>query len=193
MAGFAIALLPIFFSHFIDKTWSPYAVIAGASLLVLQVVALFMLPKNKAMSVMALALGSLIMSGVTFGSTLPNLQHLWIARDIVQTADRIKSCQDFKITSAGYEEPSLVFLAGTDTKILLSGDYMGAVMMHDPCRIGVVDNEHMVAFLNSFSDAPDQPVAVTTIKDFNLARGNWMELTFYTLPASTNLTNEAPK
>ena len=74
LAGMAIALLPIFFSQWLDKSWSPYAVSAGAILIVTQGVALLRLPTNKAVSVIALTFGSLIMCAVTFGSTLPGLQ-----------------------------------------------------------------------------------------------------------------------
>jgi 4-amino-4-deoxy-L-arabinose transferase-like glycosyltransferase len=193
LTGLVVALLPIFFSHYVDKDWSPYAVAAGAALLIAQTAALFMLPKNKVASVAVLALGGLILSAVTFGSTLPNLRNLWISRDIVQTAGNIRPCLDFKITSAGYEEPSLVFMAGTDTKIVLPGHYVAAEMLHDPCRIGVVDSDHLAPFLTAFSDAPAQPVPVTTIKEFNLARGKWMELTFYTLPSRATMTNETPR
>ena len=96
----------------------------------------------------------------------------------------IKTCPGFKITTAGYEEPSLVFLAGTGTKIVLDSNYVAADMLHDNCDIGVVDNDHLRGFLNAFSDAPVQPYPVTSINEFNLARGKWTEISFYMLPSA---------
>ena len=182
LVGAAVAIGMAALPEIFSKQPDIYAISAGVVLIVAQGVSLLMLPYSKIGSLVPLVLGALVFSAVTFGETLPGLQNVWISRDIVTKAELIKPCDKFTLASAGYEEPSLIFMAGTDTSLVLSGLSVARQMQNDPCRIGVVDNYHMSEFLNSFPDSPVQPYPAATLKGFDVGHGGWREITFYLMP-----------
>lgn len=49
---------------------------------------------------------------------LPNLRPVWISPRLVEAARSVAGCPDPTIASVGFNEPSLVFLAGTGTKLV---------------------------------------------------------------------------
>ena len=97
------ALLPYIF----DERWSSLQIAAGALLLASQGTALYLLFRRKVNGVLILAAGGLCFMGTVFGLTLPSLQHLWISRQLAETAESVKPCENSSIVSASYGEPSL--------------------------------------------------------------------------------------
>jgi 4-amino-4-deoxy-L-arabinose transferase-like glycosyltransferase len=193
MVGTLLAVSLCLLPELLDQSWSIYPFIAGFTLLLAQSVALFILPKHKTGSVVVMTLGGLVFSAIAFGQTLPALQHAWMSREIIQMAELIKPCDDIRIASVGYEEPSLVFLAGTDTSIALDGSHVAAAMQHDPCRIGVTDEQHLKQFHLGFSGAAAQPYLAGTAYGFDLARGKWPDLSFYVMPRIPEHVGRKPK
>ena len=133
-AGFAVvfALLP----HFADHRWNISALIGGAALVIAQAVSLSFLVRKKTAAVLAMTTGGLIFMALTFGSTLPSTQHLWLSREAVQIAEPARSCASpLHLVSAGYHEPSLVFLAGTNTSLVANGGDAAQALYEDPCAV----------------------------------------------------------
>jgi 4-amino-4-deoxy-L-arabinose transferase-like glycosyltransferase len=180
--GFAIglAILPVIVDHTINP-----AQIAGSFILLVAQGAglLFFLQRKRIASIAALTLGMLIFSTIAFSTTLPDLKRLWVARAIVHEARRVMPCHELRLVSAGYQEPSLAFLAGTATKLVPNGTYAAAEMQNDLCRVGVIDKHVLGDFLNDSRDNPTQPVAVgTTVEGINTGHGSGTELYFYVMP-----------
>ena len=189
--GTALAVIAATLPFFIDQAINPLQIFSSGILLVAQGLGLmFILQRNKTGSVVVLALGTLIFSTTLFLSTLPNLQRQWMARAIVAEARKYAPCPTLKIVSAGYEEPSLAFLAGSDTKLVPNGAYASAEMQHDLCRVGVINKTLLKEFLNAPRDAETFPYPVgSTVQGVNNGNGNGMEMFFYVMPQTRK---EAP-
>jgi 4-amino-4-deoxy-L-arabinose transferase-like glycosyltransferase len=178
--GFAVAftLLP----YLADHSWNIAQIIAALVLIIAQGVCLFLLFQRKMQSVMVMTFGSLLFIICVFGNMLPSLQHLWVSRQIVQTAETLKACDDLQIVSASYGEPSLVFMAGTNTKLVPDGGTAAGEMKRNPCAVGVVDDKHKQAFLDSFATNETQPAPMGKVEGLNIGHGHATVLTLYLLP-----------
>jgi 4-amino-4-deoxy-L-arabinose transferase-like glycosyltransferase len=178
--GFAVvfALLPVITDH----QWDVPQIIAGIILIIAQGAALLLLVRKQTTSVLVLAIGSLVFMLTTFGSTVPGLQHLWLSRAITQTATIIKPCENSQIVSAGYGEPSLVFLAGTHTLITSSGAEAAQVLQGDACHIALIDSKRKQDFLSVFESGNLKPVAISEIQGINSGHERPDILTLYIMP-----------
>lgn len=183
-AGFAttFALLP----YFVDHTISYGQIAAGALLVIAQGYCLFLLFRFREDSVLIMAAGALVFFMTVFASTLPNLQHMWLSSRVARIATSIKPCPGLEIVSASYEEPSLVFLAGTNTKFAISGEAAAKDMMQDHCLIGLIDDKHQKMFLDAFKPSSQEPIAVSSVQGFNLGHGRPAQLTLYLLRSKPN-------
>jgi len=171
----AFALLP----YLSDHVWNFGQIAASALLILAQGAALFLLMQRKTDSALALVIGSLMFMSFVFGSTLPRLQHLWISRQAVQIAETIKPCDRLQIVSASYEEPSLVFLAGTDTVIAHDGADAATAMQHNGCLVGLIDSKRQQSFLTAFPKRARQPMMIGKAEGLNIGQGHPTELAVY--------------
>jgi 4-amino-4-deoxy-L-arabinose transferase-like glycosyltransferase len=182
MVGTALALGLALGPYVVDRAWNGLTIGAGAFLLVVQGVALFLLFQRKTSSIYVLAFGSMILVACAFGVILPSLKHVWISRQVVQIAEGAKKCDKLQIISATYNEPSLIFMAGTNTEFVPSGAMAAIGMWLDTCKIGLIDEEHAKSFAGAFPDKSYQPTTVGTVEGFNAGRGRPIKMTLYTLP-----------
>lgn len=178
--GFAIAAAAL--PYIADHTINPVQIfISGIFITTQGLGLLFFLQKKKQACAVTLVAGTMLFSAALFTSTLPDLHRFWIARDIVQEARKYQPCDRLKIVSAGFEEPSLAFLAGTDTKLVPNGTYAMAEMQKDPCRVGVINKTLLKEFLSLDWDIQPYPVG-STVHGMSNGNGNNMELFFYVMP-----------
>jgi len=182
VVGTGFALVFAWLPYGVDHVWNIGQIAASALLVIAQGMGLFLLLQRKTDSVIALTAGSLVFMLYVFGNTLPGLQHLWISRQVVQTAEVMKPCDHVQIISASYNEPSLVFMAGTNTKFVPDGGQVANEMRRDACQLGLVDDKHKDAFVAGFSDQHEKPFAISKIEGLNIGHGKPTELTLYFLP-----------
>ena len=178
-AGFAAAfiLLPVF----VDQTWYWPQIAAGAVMFLAQGASLLLVPKDKMASLVILTLGSLLFMTATFGNTLPRLQHLWMSREIIEGARQAALCPHVQIIAIGYHEPSLIFLAGTDTLFPSNGTEAAHQLQENICRIAVIDPTHKSEFLDAFKASDVQPEDSGSIDGLNSGHGGEAKLTLYRL------------
>jgi hypothetical protein len=121
--------------------------------------------------------------GLFSGVVLPQLDTLWPARQIALAFEANRPCPDSVLASAGYGEPSLVFLTSTDT---LLTDSAGAAnhLKSSACAIAAVDANGASAFMAAFAGANPQPQVLATIQGINLSNGRPTSVTLYRLPAN---------
>ncbi|MDR3450583.1 MAG: glycosyltransferase family 39 protein [Alphaproteobacteria bacterium] len=179
LLGFAIAATFALAPAFSDHLWMPVQIGAGAVLLVTQAASLLLLPRQKTGSLAALTAGMLVFLTATFGTTLPGLQHAWMTRQIVQTVDAVKPCADVQIVAAGYHEPSLIFMGGTDTLLAGSGAEAAWDMQRDNCRVAVIGKNEQQDFLNAFTGTPYMPQPARLLEGLNSGHGGAALLTVY--------------
>jgi len=178
--GFAIvfSLLPSLTDNIL--AWPQIA--AGAALILSQGAALLFFPRQKIASLIALTIGALIFLSVTFGVTIPNLRSVWMSREVTEAVAPVRPCAETQIISLGYHEPSLVFLAGTDTLMPFNSIDAANALKQNPCRVAVVDAKHRQEFLDAFSGDATQPQESGTIEGLNSGHGAQIAMTIYVLP-----------
>lgn len=179
--GSGLALLAGWLPFALNGTPNPWQGVASAVLIMAQGATLFFfLQKRTIASIASLATGQLIFLTALAAMTLPSLQHAWLSRDIVETADKINPCRELYLVSASYNEPSLVFLAGTQTQIWPNGKYAAKTIEENPCAVALIDQDHLKDFENSFTNNDQKPTLKATLEGRNPANGDRKILSLYT-------------
>jgi 4-amino-4-deoxy-L-arabinose transferase-like glycosyltransferase len=110
-------------------------------------------------------------------SMLSSLDALWLSRSAAQ----LIASQGFsgrKLVVAGYAEPSLVFLLGTDTR-LTGPEEAAAVLAQTPSTLALIGGRDEAAFQAASATAGDRPVALGQIDGFDFSKGKTLTLTLY--------------
>lgn len=117
-----------------------------------------------------------------FALALPNLTPMWLSPQVKQVFDEKKPCASSILAAGGYNEPSMVFLVGTQTR-LGGGERVAAHLLSDPaCAIGMVTTgREEDAFSAAMRAKGRVPVRVAELSGFNYSRGKKANLHFYTL------------
>ncbi len=101
---------------------------------------------------------------------LPPLKPVWLSPQIAAAFKAAKSCPDSRLIAVGYQEPSLVFLAGTDT--LLTGPKdAAAALTADKCAVAVVDDRNIQAFTSALPGGQASVEEVGTVRGVNYSKG----------------------
>jgi 4-amino-4-deoxy-L-arabinose transferase-like glycosyltransferase len=184
MAGTGVVLLVSIVPYLLDRSWNTGMIAGGLLLLIAQTAGLFFFFRQRETGVIIMGAGSLIFMTGLFAATLPALKPLWVSSQIAWTADVLKPCAGPLQISSTYNEPSLVFLAGTATSLRTEGRAVAEDMQKDACRVGVVDDKNRTDFLGAFASASMPPLAVTTIQGIDPGRSRPVEVTLYVLPTA---------
>jgi len=178
LAFFFSGMLP----HLSDKTVELPELGAAVLLLVAQAAALMAFFTKKNASLVILTLGGLIFLPMTFGYTLPHLRHIWLSREIVEAGNFIKPCAQSQIVSVGYREPSLVFMAGTDTMLVNTGGEAAEALKQNGCRIAVVADSDKQDFLAALASDGAKPQEAGILEGLDAGRGRNASVTLFILP-----------
>lgn len=114
-----------------------------------------------------------------FGAIAPSLSPIWLSPRIMAAVREHRPCQDSVLASAGYHEPSLVFLAGTDT-VLTDTEGAARHLLADPaCALALVpaaDDAMLKALLAGGGKAA---VRVALVDGINYSSGDALSLALY--------------
>ena len=130
-------------------------------------------------SAAALTVGAFGLYLLAFQVVFPQLETIWLSPRIAEAVDRARPCPDSVLVSAGFTEPSLVFLVGTDTVLTGDGAAAAKVLAEDACALALVDQNQNHAFLDQAALDGVQPIPVETISGFNYSRGKSLTLSLY--------------
>ena len=180
--GAAFAFISSVLPYFADERLEIPQIVAGLILLLSQALALLLFIKHKTASLVVLTLGGLIFIPTTFGITLPRLQSVWMSRSIVEAVAETGRCVKSQIVSVGYHEPSLAFLAGTDTIMAKTGDEAALALKQNSCRVVIIDDKHKQEFVDAFANAAHKPKEARSVGGLNSGRGKQASLTIFILP-----------
>ncbi len=122
----------------------------------------------------------------TYGVVLPAIDGVWVSRQAAKAVAATQPCPNSVVASAGYSEPSLVFLLGTATK-LVGGGAAAAHLVADPaCALALVEDREEAAFRAVTDPAFGLrgPTRLAEINGFNYNTGKRVHLTLYGRPGS---------
>ena len=115
----------------------------------------------------------------TFGSVfqwaMPGLTPMWVAPRLLAAAE-IPVGDTRPIASVGFSEPSLIFLAGTDTQLLGPADAAAALSAGTVTR-AVIEERHLEAFKAAAAAQTGTVALLAQVNGYNYSRGKW--LTFH--------------
>ncbi len=119
-----------------------------------------------------------LLTGSLLGWELPRLDPLWIAPRIVQSL-RSAGLQSQALGSVGFHEPSLMFLAGTATMMLPTGQSGADSLAAGKVDALLVGDRDEAAFAAEAAAIGLDPIRVATIQGFNYSRGRSTAIGLY--------------
>ena len=132
--------------------------------------------KRAAWSSMA---GFAIITGLTMQVFLPSLSPIWLSQSVATAVRRHSPGEpDPVVASAGYQEPSLIFLLGTKT--CLASAAKAAALLHDGLvGLAVVGEREEPQFQDSLQQLAARAKLLETVTGFNYSKVRWMTLKLY--------------
>jgi len=161
----AVAALPVYFGNGFAVINAVAALAIAAATIIPAVLALRGQMVNAAL---ALALTAAATYPAIFQGTLPILDKVFLSRAAAQVVGTIGS--DGPVAAAGYSEPSLVFLLGTDTKFT-DGAGAADTLKANPRALVLVESRQQAAFDARAAEIGLKVEAFAILDGFNYSRG----------------------
>jgi 4-amino-4-deoxy-L-arabinose transferase-like glycosyltransferase len=136
----------------------------------------------------ALSLGGLLLYATAYQRVLPATDPLWVSREAAEAADAAAAglaCDRPRIVTAGYSEPSLVFLTDTDTYLARLGEPAAlALAQVGGCGVALVEEDQLAAFHTYLEGLGHAAFGHAIVGGFNYARGREVWVHVFTLDPS---------
>jgi 4-amino-4-deoxy-L-arabinose transferase-like glycosyltransferase len=107
------------------------------------------------------------------GLELPNLSPLWLSPRVEAA---LAGHPYAAFATAGFAEPSLMFLCGTQTRFLGDGGLAGDFLVTAPGRVALVEARQMPGFVARVTAFHLTPRTIATIDGFNYSNGRRVRL-----------------
>ncbi len=138
-------------------------------------------------AVLATSLLGGIFYGLLLQFVIPGLETIWLSPRIVAQIEQYRGDRSgVPAVVTGFDEPSLVFLLGTDTQFASGKDaarYLLAQMDKGTQPIAVVEEKDMAPFEGVFHQAAiTLPANIGKVAGLNYSKGHWKNFTFYAFP-----------
>jgi 4-amino-4-deoxy-L-arabinose transferase-like glycosyltransferase len=175
----ALAAVPVALPLALGET-APLTGIVGTLLVAAAAVAVPVLLRRGTdeRQVPMLTAGGLALAVAAFGATLPGLAAIWPSAAAARLV-AAQPCAEATVAAAGYAEPSLVFLLGTDTRLTDAAGAAAHVARGGPCALALVEKREEPAFLAALPTVDPPVFELGRISGFNYSNGRFVELTLY--------------
>jgi len=110
-----------------------------------------------------------------FGLVLPGYQQTRISENLARAGHAALNCPDPQFASAGYAEPSLVLLAGTDT-LLTDGSGAANFLAAGDCRAAFIEKRQLQSFNERADDLGMMVDEAGTVRGYALNGGRILDL-----------------
>jgi 4-amino-4-deoxy-L-arabinose transferase-like glycosyltransferase len=127
-----------------------------------------------------------LVTAALLGGVLARAEAFWIAPRVVAALERHWAeaggrppAAERPFATAGFHEPSLVFLAGTDTRLVSGGAEAARHLADRPRGLALVRERYQAAFMAEAARLGFSPRVVATVRGFNYSRGQWLTLVLY--------------
>jgi 4-amino-4-deoxy-L-arabinose transferase-like glycosyltransferase len=130
----------------------------------------------------AIGASSLIVQAAILGSLLPRLDQLWLSREAQRLVSATSPCINPVVASAGYQEPSLVFLLGRQTQMIDAAKAAQYLLDHKgkSCALALIPAEGDAVFRTTLGAAV--PRILGQVGGINYTISQREQLTLYALP-----------
>ncbi len=122
-------------------------------------------------------LAAVLLSEGVFGLVLPALDPIWLSRSVARIITQ-HHLEGRPVASAGFAEPSLVFLLGTDTK-LTTGEAAATFLATSPTGLALVSAREDAPFQAALTAQHVTATTVGTVSGVNYSNGRRLTLTLY--------------
>lgn len=119
-----------------------------------------------------------------FQVAIPRVDSFWPSDRVAQRLQELTGCDALAVATAGYREPSNVFLFGTDTVLRDGGDAARHLLAHPQCGVAVVDRRQREAFDAVLATTGAQTRSVGVVEGVNTVKGRELELDILVLSIS---------
>ncbi len=129
---------------------------------------------------------ALLFSGVVFGRFLPGLEPAFVSPRLAAAfRTALAPCPTPRLISAGFNEPSLVFLTATDTVLTHATGAADKLLDGTPCQIAAIESRLQADFLDRIAAAGAEVEKLDEVQGFNYARGRNVTITLYRLAGNS--------
>lgn len=127
----------------------------------------------------AIAASGLIFA-LIFQAAAPRAEAFWLSRSAAALVAQHRPDPGIPVASAGYTEPSLVFLLGTKT-VLGDGEKAARHLAATPKALALVAQDHDVRFRQTLETLEKKATTLGEASGFNYSKGKAQTLTLYRL------------
>ncbi len=131
-------------------------------------------------ALVASVLASVLLAAGVFGLVQPGLRALKLSPRLAEAA-RAVGCADPQIATAGYREPSLVFLTRTDLAMPATGGEAARFLSGGGCRVAFVTSREEPDFAAETARLNLTPRLVTRVAGFNINGGRRIDIGVYAI------------
>jgi len=130
------------------------------------------------LSLLRASAASILLSWALFGMTFTSLPRLFPANDLSKYVRFTAGCDDPKVATAGYHEPSLVFLTGTNLKHV-SGAEAAEFLKAGGCRFAFIEGRQERSFAQRADALGLRYAKGTRLDGINISGGRPITVTVY--------------
>jgi 4-amino-4-deoxy-L-arabinose transferase-like glycosyltransferase len=130
---------------------------------------------------MSIAFPAIVVCMATFGLVLPRFDSIRLSPRIVAAVERNTSCPQPTVVSAGFQEASLIFLLGTETRFVWPQE-AAAFLASGGCRIALVSDRYEAPFLAAMEQLNRQAMLRERVDGINLGKGRKESIAVYISP-----------
>ena len=180
---FAAALPAL--SWYLQGSPNPWSVPAALGVLaVLLLGAGYVLRGRPRSPVLPIAAATLLAYVPAYQGVVPALETIWLSPRVAEAVSEHRPCETSVLAAAGFTEPSMVFLVGTETK-LGGGDMVARHLLDDPaCGLGLISGDKAgAAFDAALTEAGRRVVLLASVPGINYSKGDLVDLKIYRLEA----------
>lgn len=186
LVSVGLCVLPIALPAIAQKQFFFSTLFLGSLGLGAALAAAILFHKQKPMlAIVPMPLASFSVMLALFGFLLPGLTNAFLSPRITALMPPLPGCAQTLLETAGYDEPSLAFLAGTKTEFFNNGGDLAMEMIEDYieddkfCSLALVEKEQEEAFLGELRRDGSDVESIAHLEGFNYGRGKKVFLNLY--------------
>lgn len=131
-------------------------------------------------SVVAAVVSAALIHGAVALDASEHVDRLWVSQRLAELVRHARPAEGPPVVSAGYAEPSLVFLLGTKT--ILTGGSVAASLLSQTSGLALIDDAEERAFQAGLVKSGQHAVALGRVSGLDYSRGRSVNVTLFRVP-----------